>query len=159
MGAQATSRAEHQDPIVVDARHYSVELENDRVRVLRIKYGPGEKSAMHGHPATVGPSKLPKSQGSPESNSAVHVPWSSANHDHRGHKHDSERLRTLLKVFDQHKRLARPRYGPIDHPALVRRHREVARFPSLSTLVPYGSYGLLGPLVGLDSDTMPASRH
>jgi uncharacterized RmlC-like cupin family protein len=42
-----------QDPIVVDPKHYTVELENDKVRVLRIKYGPGEKSHMHGHPATV----------------------------------------------------------------------------------------------------------
>jgi len=30
-----------------------VELQNDRVRVLRIKYGPGEKSVMHEHPAGV----------------------------------------------------------------------------------------------------------
>jgi quercetin dioxygenase-like cupin family protein len=29
-------------------------VENDRVRVLRIKYGPGGKSVMHGHPALVG---------------------------------------------------------------------------------------------------------
>ena len=42
-----------QDPVTVDSKHYKVELENDRVRVLRIRYGPGEKSVMHGHPATV----------------------------------------------------------------------------------------------------------
>ena len=41
------------DPVHVDPDHYKVELENDNVRVLRIKYGPGEKSVMHGHPATV----------------------------------------------------------------------------------------------------------
>ena len=41
------------DPVQVDAKHYKVELENDNVRVLRIKYGPGEKSVMHGHPDTV----------------------------------------------------------------------------------------------------------
>ncbi len=39
-----------QDPVAVDPHHYQVEFENDRVRVLRIKYGPGEASAMHGHP-------------------------------------------------------------------------------------------------------------
>jgi quercetin dioxygenase-like cupin family protein len=39
-----------QDPVEVDAKHYKVELENDQVRVLRIKYGPGEKSVMHDHP-------------------------------------------------------------------------------------------------------------
>lgn len=43
-----------QDPVKVDSGHYTVELENDKVRVLRIKYGPHEKSVMHGHPATVG---------------------------------------------------------------------------------------------------------
>jgi len=41
------------DPVVVDPKHYTVELENERVRVLRIKYGPREKSVMHSHPATV----------------------------------------------------------------------------------------------------------
>ena len=42
-----------QDPAIVDSGHYKVELENESVRVLRIKYGPGEKSVMHGHPASV----------------------------------------------------------------------------------------------------------
>ncbi len=39
-----------QDPLKVDPKHYKVEFENDRVRVLRINYGPREKSVMHGHP-------------------------------------------------------------------------------------------------------------
>lgn len=39
-----------QDPTVVDAKHYQVVFENDQVRVLRITYGPGEKSVMHDHP-------------------------------------------------------------------------------------------------------------
>jgi quercetin dioxygenase-like cupin family protein len=42
-----------EDPVKVDARHYKVELENDSVRVLRVKYGPHEKSVMHYHPANV----------------------------------------------------------------------------------------------------------
>jgi quercetin dioxygenase-like cupin family protein len=42
-----------QDPVKVDAKHYTVEFENDHVRVVRIKYAPGEKSVMHGHPASV----------------------------------------------------------------------------------------------------------
>ena len=42
------------DPVQVDSGHYSVELENDAVRVLRIKYGPREKSEMHWHPAHIG---------------------------------------------------------------------------------------------------------
>ena len=32
-----------QDPVHVDLRHYTVEFENDQVRVLRIRYGPHEK--------------------------------------------------------------------------------------------------------------------
>src|SRR5215471_5588267 len=42
-----------QDPVKVDSKHYKVESENARVRVLRVKYGPHEKSVMHRHPATV----------------------------------------------------------------------------------------------------------
>ena len=42
-----------QDPTVVDSTHYKVDFENDRVRVVRITYGPGEKSVMHEHPASV----------------------------------------------------------------------------------------------------------
>lgn len=42
-----------QDAAKVDPKHYKVEFENDQVRVLRITYGPGEKSVMHAHPAGV----------------------------------------------------------------------------------------------------------
>ena len=42
-----------QDPVKVDPKHYKVEVENSRVQVLRINYGPHEKSVMHGHPAGV----------------------------------------------------------------------------------------------------------
>ena len=38
-----------QDATKVDSTHYKVEFENDQVRVLRISYGPGEKSVMHEH--------------------------------------------------------------------------------------------------------------
>jgi quercetin dioxygenase-like cupin family protein len=41
------------DPVKVDPNHYTVEAENERVRVLRVRYGPHEKSVMHGHPAVV----------------------------------------------------------------------------------------------------------
>jgi len=41
------------DPVVVDPQHYTVEFENDLVRVLRVKFGPHEKSVMHRHPATL----------------------------------------------------------------------------------------------------------
>lgn len=42
-----------QDAVKVDPKHYKVEFENDQVRVLRISYGPGEKSVMHEHPANI----------------------------------------------------------------------------------------------------------
>lgn len=42
-----------QDPAKVDSKHYTVDFENDDVRVLRIRYSPGEKSVMHGHPKSV----------------------------------------------------------------------------------------------------------
>ena len=37
------------DPTVVDAAHYKVEFENPQVRVLRIHFGPHEKSPLHEH--------------------------------------------------------------------------------------------------------------
>src|SRR5436190_22580573 len=42
-----------QDAVKVDPKHYKVEFENSSVRVLRIKYGPHEKSVMHSHPNSV----------------------------------------------------------------------------------------------------------
>ena len=42
-----------QDPVKVDAKHYQVMLDNDQVRVLKIRYGAKEKSVMHEHPASV----------------------------------------------------------------------------------------------------------
>ena len=38
-----------EDAVKADPQHYTVEFENDRVRIIRIKYGPGEKSVMHTH--------------------------------------------------------------------------------------------------------------
>ena len=42
-----------QDPTKVDPKHYMVVFENDQVRVVRIAYGPYEKSVMHEHPSGV----------------------------------------------------------------------------------------------------------
>lgn len=42
-----------EDSIKVDPKHYQVEFENERVRVVRGRYGPHEKSVMHGHPDCV----------------------------------------------------------------------------------------------------------
>jgi quercetin dioxygenase-like cupin family protein len=41
------------DPVQVDSKHYHVLFENEKIRVLRITYGPGERSVMHGHPASL----------------------------------------------------------------------------------------------------------
>ena len=38
-----------QDAVKADPKHYKVEFENDKIRVLRITYGQGEKSVMHEH--------------------------------------------------------------------------------------------------------------
>jgi len=42
-----------QDPVKVDPKHYKVESENAEVRVVRVHYGPHEKSPMHAHPDAV----------------------------------------------------------------------------------------------------------
>ena len=42
-----------QDATKVDSKHYKVEFENSRVRIVRAKYGPHEKSVMHSHPNLV----------------------------------------------------------------------------------------------------------
>jgi quercetin dioxygenase-like cupin family protein len=49
----AATVATAQDAAKVDPKHYKVEAENDQVRVLRVHYGPGEKSVMHSHPGQV----------------------------------------------------------------------------------------------------------
>lgn len=41
------------DPVVVAGKQYTVVMENDRVRVLRINYGPFERGPMHFHPDSV----------------------------------------------------------------------------------------------------------
>jgi quercetin dioxygenase-like cupin family protein len=42
-----------QDAVKVDPKHYKVMSENDQVRILKIHYGPHEKSVMHSHPSSV----------------------------------------------------------------------------------------------------------
>jgi len=48
-----TAVAFSQDAAKVDPQHYKVEMENAQVRILRVHYGPHEKSVMHSHPAAV----------------------------------------------------------------------------------------------------------
>src|SRR4051794_2269001 len=42
-----------QDPVKVASEHYTVITENASVRVLKITYAPGAKSAMHHHPDSI----------------------------------------------------------------------------------------------------------
>jgi quercetin dioxygenase-like cupin family protein len=42
-----------QDAVKVDPQHYSVISENNEVRIVKIHYGPHEKSVMHSHPDSV----------------------------------------------------------------------------------------------------------
>ena len=42
-----------QDAVKVDPKHYKVEVNNSRVRVLRIHYGAHENSVMHSHPDAI----------------------------------------------------------------------------------------------------------
>ena len=51
MSSSAAPRAN--DPIALDPKHYTIEYEDDRMRVLRIRYGPREKSTMHSHPQSI----------------------------------------------------------------------------------------------------------
>jgi len=51
--AFAVPAAMAQDPTKVDAKHYKVEFQNSRVRIVRAHYGPHEKSVMHSHPDLV----------------------------------------------------------------------------------------------------------
>jgi len=52
-GGSTVSQSSRQDPVTVDPGHYKVDTENEHARVLRIHYGPREKSPLHWHPATV----------------------------------------------------------------------------------------------------------
>jgi hypothetical protein len=40
------------DAVTADPVHYSISFENNLVRLLRVKYGSGEKSVMHKHSAS-----------------------------------------------------------------------------------------------------------
>ncbi|HVS80197.1 MAG TPA: cupin domain-containing protein [Pyrinomonadaceae bacterium] len=51
--AIAIPAAMAQDATKVDAKHYKVEFQNSRVRIVRARYGPHEKSVMHSHPDLV----------------------------------------------------------------------------------------------------------
>jgi ketosteroid isomerase-like protein len=82
----APTLAVAEDSVKVDPDHYKVEFENDQVRVLKIKYGPGEKSVMHDHPASVvvflsdqnGRFTLPDGTATEQTRKAGDVQWADA---------------------------------------------------------------------------------
>ena len=41
------------DPVVVASKQYSVVVDNAKVRVLKVSYGPHEQAASHLHPDSV----------------------------------------------------------------------------------------------------------
>jgi|SRR5688572_3588196 len=47
------SAASAHDPVQTDSDKYSVKFENDKVRVLEYRDGPGDKTQLHRHPAFV----------------------------------------------------------------------------------------------------------
>jgi beta-alanine degradation protein BauB len=50
MATPATPQPLQNDPTQVDSQHYKIELETEKIRVLRARYGAREKSEMHAHP-------------------------------------------------------------------------------------------------------------
>ena len=74
------------DSVTADPAHYKVEFENDKVRVVRIHYGPKEKSVMHSHPDGVvvflsdldGQFTMPDGTTQPAKATAGTVAWSDA---------------------------------------------------------------------------------
>ena len=48
-----SGRLASEDPVQISPQLYKVRFENDRVRVLEYRLPPGQKEAMHTHPARV----------------------------------------------------------------------------------------------------------
>ena len=84
--AAQTRLAAAEDAVAVDPKHYKVEFQNERVRVLRIRYNPNEKSVMHAHPANVaifmtdthGKFTFPDGTSAPADRKAGDVLWTDA---------------------------------------------------------------------------------
>lgn len=51
-GTATKAGASPLDPVKVDPKHYKVEMENDQVRILRVKIGPHETAPLHEHSLT-----------------------------------------------------------------------------------------------------------
>ncbi len=105
----STAPAMAQDPTKVDAKHYTVEFENDQVRVLRIKYGVKEKSVMHEHPNAVaiflndGKAKftLPDGKSIEDTNKAGSTKWTPAGKHHPENVGDKPFELVLVELKDK----------------------------------------------------------
>lgn len=53
VAALVSLTASGEDAVTADPKHYKVAFENDKVRIIRVHYGPGEKSVMHTHAPNV----------------------------------------------------------------------------------------------------------
>ena len=51
--APAGERSSTQDPVILSPQYYTVKAEDERMRVLEYRLKPGQKEAMHSHPAYV----------------------------------------------------------------------------------------------------------
>jgi hypothetical protein len=51
--APADERSSIQDPVMLSPQYYTVKADDERERVLEYRLKPGQKEAMHGHPAYV----------------------------------------------------------------------------------------------------------
>ena len=60
--APADEQSSTQDPVMLSPEYYTVKADDERVRVLEYRLKPGQKEAMHSHPAYVvyffGPANL-----------------------------------------------------------------------------------------------------
>ena len=53
MALEHQTRGATSDPAIADPKHFRVVSETPKVRVLRLRFGPHEKSVMHWHPAMI----------------------------------------------------------------------------------------------------------
>jgi quercetin dioxygenase-like cupin family protein len=51
--APADQQSSTQDPVMLSPQYYTVKADDERVRVLEYRLKPGQKEAMHSHPADV----------------------------------------------------------------------------------------------------------
>lgn len=95
-----------EDAVIADPQHYTVEFENDRVRIIRIKYGPREKSVMHTHGPNVAifltenPTRMTMTDGTSEvlTSPAGSVVWSEAE-EHLPENLSDDPLEVVLVEF------------------------------------------------------------